>query len=857
MDYFYEIIDWHDGFPIKAFIHSVEGFKTHWHDAIEILLVLQGEVKIRVANEKYILKENDIILINHNIIHNISCTEGKNILLALQIDTFELSQWFPEFAKMTFNCKSFIYSQEKQEKFDIIRRYMAKIVWENNKKKQGYKFTIAGQIYLLAAHLANNFADNIITKEKKEVSNEDIDRLKRILTKINKNIDKKITLKEIAEEEHMSYCYISRFIKEKLGMNFQEYLNTLRLNKAASLLLNNSKTITEISYESGFANTKLFNKLFNENFDCSPSEYKKIYDKIAINSTNKYYSINRDNKRSITYLDIDRNAGLKKLFAYLESSYIQSHNVDNYKTDTKIISANINDKGNYFEHYWKKLITYTRASEGLRKSWQGQLKEIQKEIKFEYIRFHGIFSDDMMICNLTCSGEIKYNWNYVDELFDFLKDVNIKPFIELGFMPSELKKTNDTVFWWKGNISQPRHIKQWTNLVKEFIKHCINRYGLKEVETWYFEVWNQPELENVYWIGGKEEYFKFYKETYLAVKSISNELKVGGPSISYQVDTTSTWLEDFIAYCNKNNINNDFISAHIYPESYEMLESLEYVPGKIYEVEELKEFLSSTTYIKNIYYGKYNTFNSLNLLREKLEKHMNYKPEIHITEWNASAYSRNLINDTCFVATFIISNILKSIDIVDSLGYWTFTDINEETKAGISAFHGGFGLINNNGLKKPGYYAYYLLSKLGTNIIQQNEDYIITKEDKDIQILAYNYVYFDDLFLKGDISSLTNKERYSVYEWSPNKYMQVSIDGLSGNYKITRYKLNRENGSVFDEWVKIGMPENMTEEELEYLNGKSRPNIIVEYLKLNGEYEEKLFIPVHGVELITLEKKIE
>lgn len=856
MEYFYEIVEQYDGFPVRAFIHSVEGFKTHWHNVIEILLVLEGEVNIGVGDKKYILKEDDFILINNNEVHNIIRGKGENILLAIQIDPNMFSKYFSEFSKMTFDCKSFTYSEDEQEEFDIIRHYMAKVVWEYNKKKQGYQFVIASQVYLLAAHLVNNFTSGIVDEEKKEINDKNLGRLQRILIHINENLENKITLKDIAEKEHLSYYYLSRLIKENLGMSFQDYLNILRLNKAVRLLLSSNKAITEISYESGFANTKLFNKLFKETFYCSPSEYKKIYDKISISSENKYYSLNSNTERSKTYLDVDRNAGFKKLFTYLKPSYIQNYEVNNYKRDIENISVNINDKEKDFEHYWKKLITYTRASEGLRKVWQLQLKEVQKEIKFEYIRFHGIFSDDMMVCNLTYSGNIEYNWTYIDQLFDFFKEVNIKPFIELGFMPSELKKTDETVFWWQGNISQPKDIKQWTSLVKEFIRHCINRYGLEEVETWYFEVWNEPDLENVFWIGGQKKYFEFYRETYLAVKSISNKLKVGGPSINYQAIPQNTWLEDFIVYCNKNHIPLDFISIHIYPESYASQKEPGNIVWGLYEGTEPEELLSDRTGVKRIYFDKNNTYHTLNSLNSKIEKHINYKPEVHITEWNASAYSRNLIHDTCFVATFIISNILKSIGIVDSLGYWTFTDINEEAKAGISVFHGGFGLINNNGLKKPAYYAYYLLSKLGTEIIQQGEEYIITKKDKDVQILAYNYAYFDDLFLNGDTSALTNTERYSVYEWKPDKHIEVNISELSGDYKITRYQLNRENGSVFDEWVKMGMPENMTQEELEYLRGKGLPKITVEYLKIKGEYKERLYIPVHGVELVTMEKKI-
>ena len=854
MEYFYEIVEWYDGFPVKAFIHSVGGFKTHWHNEIEILLVLEGEVNIGVGDKEYTLKENDLILINRNQVHNISRTKSDNMLLALQIDPSMFSNYYPEFAKMIFNCKSFIYDQEEQKAFDIIRHYMAKVVWNFNKKKQGFQLTIASKVYLLADYLVNNFATGIIDREKEEMNDKDLARLQAILIYINENLGSKITLNDIAEKEHLSYYYVSHFIKEKLGMTFQDYLNTLRLNKSFSLLLDSSKTITEISYESGFSSTKFFNKLFKEKFNCSPTEYRKY--NMNVDSKVKSLTNNKEIYKSRTYLDVNRKAGLKKLLSYLQPQEIQNQDKNNYKTNVEYIFANAEEKGKHFKHYWKKLTTFSRASEGLRAQWQGQLKEVQREIGFEYIRFHSIFSDDMMVCNINDEGNIVYNWSYIDEILDFFKEVNIKPFIELSFMPSELKKTDEVTFWWKANISQPKHIKLWTNLVEEFIKHCINRYGLKEVETWYFEVWNEPDLEHMFWIGGKDNYFEFYKETALAVRSVSDRLKVGGPSITHQAIFDGTWLEDFLVYCNHNNLPLDFVSLHIYPESYESKKKVQNIMLRSKQGESQNQLVAEWINMQRIYFDKNHTYDTINSAKDMIDNSCLSSPEIHITEWNASSYGRNLIHDTCFIATFIIRNIVNCINTVDSLGYWTFTDIMEETKAGISAFHGGFGLINKNGLKKPSYFAYYLLSKLGKIIIEQGEEHIITREDEDIQVLAYNYAYFDDLFLKGDTSSLTNSERYLVFEEKPTKEIVINISGLEGYYKITRYQLNREDGSVFDEWIKMGMPENMTQEELEYLRGKGRPNIIVEYLKIKGEHKETLYIPVHGVELITLEKKI-
>ncbi len=260
--------------------------------------------------------------------------------------------------------------------------------------------------------------------------------------------------------------------------------------------------------------------------------------------------------------------------------------------------------------------------------------------------------------------------------------------------------------------------------------------------------------------------------------------------------------------------------------------------------------------VKKIYHGENNTFNTLNTINNKILEILNYKPEIHVTEWNASSSNGNLIHDTSYVAAFIIKNVLQCIGNTNSLGYWTFTDLMEEQKLGISSFHGGFGLINKEGLKKASYYGYYLLSKLGDRIIEREEDYIVTKKDDSIQILAYNYAFFDELFLYGDVSALTHKDRYSIYENKPLKEIEFTLNGLEGDYKITSYKLNKEHGSVYDEWIKLGAPENMHLEEIGYLQGISKPKMEIRELKLKGRYKDRINIPVHGAELIILEKKI-
>lgn len=852
MRYFYEKINRQPGRFVNAYIHSVNEVEMHWHDEMEILLVLEGSINIRLNNRLYLLQENDLILINPNEIHNIFNSQEQNVLLAVQVNMKNLQFYYPGVNRRAFTCNSCYCGKDKQEQYDVIRRYLAKIVWEINKNEKGYEFAVGSYISLLVRHLVNNFEYNRKDNEEEEI-NADIQRLQRIVSYINKSLDSRVTLAEIARREELSVSYLSRFIKESLGVSFQQYMNAQRMDKAVSLLLGSKQNITDIAYASGFPSTKSFYKLFKNTKGCTPTEFREkntyvIYDM-------EKSQIKREGV-SPTYLDVDRRKALKKLFSYLNLEKITDVGSQVGNVDEEVLIIDGKSGGTPYIKYWKKLTTFSRAAEGLRHNWRLQFRELQREVGFEHVRFHGIFCDEMMICNIDETDHITYNWSYVDELFDFLQQIDIKPFVELSFMPTELKSSDETMYWWKANVSRPKDIEQWNNLVIAFIKHCINRYGLKEVETWYFEVWNEPDFEHTYWIGNKQDYFEFYKETAYAVKSVHKNLKVGGPAIVQQSCPNETWLEEFLTYCHNNNLPLDFVSFHIYTELFDETRGGEKIIKKTKEGMHRDEILKEWTNEKRIYHDENHTYDSVKQGNRVIRKTLPYKPELHITEWNASSYNRNLIHDTCFVAAYIVSNVIRCLGEMDSLGYWLFSDIQEESKAGISPFHGGFGLMSKDGLKKPSYFAYYLLGKLGDHIIDHGSDYMVTKTGDDIQVIFCNYAYFDNLFLSGDISALTYTNRYAVYEAKPDKEIEVNVRGLTGAYKVARYMLNREHGSVFDKWVEMGAPENMTQEEIRYLQGVAYPKMDVTYIDVNGVYEEKMQIPVHGVGLITLEKQL-
>jgi xylan 1,4-beta-xylosidase len=207
-----------------------------------------------------------------------------------------------------------------------------------------------------------------------------------------------------------------------------------------------------------------------------------------------------------------------------------------------------------------------RANEGLRADWQQQLAEIKRDAGFQYIRMHGLLSDDMGVFRINAQGKEEVNFQYIDALFDYLLSIDVKPFVELGFMPSAMASGTKTIFWWRGNVTPPRDYDQWGRLIEALTRHWTERYGGAEVAKWYFEVWNEPNL-NDFWAGTQADYFKLYDHAARAVKKVNPRYRVGGPATA-----GAAWIPEMIDHAAKNNVPLDFVSTHTYGVSQGFLD---------------------------------------------------------------------------------------------------------------------------------------------------------------------------------------------------------------------------------------------------------------------------------------------
>jgi xylan 1,4-beta-xylosidase len=257
-----------------------------------------------------------------------------------------------------------------------------------------------------------------------------------------------------------------------------------------------------------------------------------------------------------------RNLYTARIFIFFIATFAQGVLTVNAQVDPKldVIVVDADAPSHRFPHFWEKMFGSGRAVLTLRDSYRRDLREVKQITDFEYVRFHGIFHDEVGVYDEDSQGHPVYNFSYVDQIYDGLLASGVKPFVELSFMPQKLAARNALhSFWYKPNVSPPKDWQNWDNLIAAFAKHLADRYGMDEVAQWYFEVWNEPNLD--FWAGEPRQatYWELYDHTARAIKAVNPRLRVGGPATAQ-----AAWVDAFIKHCAQNNIPVDFVSTHVY-----------------------------------------------------------------------------------------------------------------------------------------------------------------------------------------------------------------------------------------------------------------------------------------------------
>jgi xylan 1,4-beta-xylosidase len=475
---------------------------------------------------------------------------------------------------------------------------------------------------------------------------------------------------------------------------------------------------------------------------------------------------------------------------FVNSGWAQTDNPLNPVLQERIINLDVNKTKSSFSTMFKECIGAGRANEGLRVDWQRQLALVKKECDFKYIRMHGLLTDDMGVYKEDRKGNPEYNFQYIDVLYDYILSIGMKPFVELSFMPAALASGTQTCFWWRGNVTPPKDYEKWGDLMRSLVLHFTERYGADEVKTWYFEVWNEPNL-NYFWAGSQEEYFKLYKHTAQAIKGVDKEYRVGGPATA-----GAAWVPEMINFCYKNSLPLDFIATHTYGVKQGYVD----------------EFGTRGTILDK---DKWSVSGDILNSRKQISSSPMPNLELHYTEWSSSYTPFDPIHDSYHQAAYVLEKIKQVGDAPTSMSYWVFTDIFEEAGPRFTPFHGGFGLLNYQGIKKPAFYSYSFLNKLGeTELLNaDSSSWACKSSNGNVQVLFWD-------FTNTHPGDSVNNQVYYVRDLpaKPKGRVQVNISGMpEGNYLFEMYKVGFRVNDAYSTYLAMNKPKQLTKQQVDQI----------------------------------------
>jgi len=443
------------------------------------------------------------------------------------------------------------------------------------------------------------------------------------------------------------------------------------------------------------------------------------------------------------------------------------------------VTVDAHAAGTPFPHFWEQMFGSGRANLAMRAQYQSDIRLVKKAADFRYVRFHAILDDENGVYSEDAQGHPIYDWTYVDHIYDALLANGVRPYVEISFMPKALAAHLDYhPFWYHEIVSPPADYAKWDALIRAFAQHLIDRYGIEEVSQWYFEVWNEPNID--FWAGNPKEqtYFELYDHTARALKSVSPRLRVGGPATAQ-----AAWVGDLIAHATENHVPLDFVSTHVYGN-----DSAENV---FHDNRPIAPFQMVCAAVDKV--------------REEILH--SARPEIPLiwSEYNATYMTEQAVTDSIFMGPWLADTISKCDGKTQMMSYWSFSDVFEEQGVKKTPFYGGYGIVAEDGIPKPAYDAFELLHELGDERLPApvNEALVTRRADGTLVLAAWNLV--------------------DPGETGSDKTITFDLKGVADGSWAAIRRVDAEHGDTLAAWKKMGSPKDPTPAQEEALRKAAEP----------------------------------
>jgi xylan 1,4-beta-xylosidase len=471
------------------------------------------------------------------------------------------------------------------------------------------------------------------------------------------------------------------------------------------------------------------------------------------------------------------------------------------------ITIDANASGTPFPHFWEQMFGSGRAVLVLRAAYLRDMRDVKQVTDFRYVRGHAILHDEVGVYSEDKQGNPKYNFTYVDQIYDGMLANGVRPMVEISFMPKQLSSDPNAIhpFWYKQNVSPPKDYSKWDDLIRRLAHHLVDRYGIGEVSEWYFEVWNEPNID--FWAGNPKQptYFELYDHTARILKSVSPLLRVGGPATA-----AADWIEPFLTHVSQQNVPIDFVSSHGYGDDT--------VENLFHTNEQIPMNQRVCRAIKKV--------------KDQIKASGRPQLPLFWTEWNVPSYGDLGARDSIYVGPALGYDITQCDGLVEMMSYWTFDDVFEEGGVPEGSFHNGFGLIAVGGIKKPAFYAYALLHRLGYERLANSSDsaLVTRRADGSLVVAVWNLV--------------------EPNETGATHHVKLGFHNLQSSAKVLISRVDEKHSNSLAAYRAMGSPQYPTRAQIEQLNRESALAPPEAATLTNGALE--VDVPVNGLVLLEI-----
>ena len=791
----------------EANLFSVNTTQTFSSENYVFLLVQRGAFHILAQKQKYVLAKNDLILLYPGTEYTFQYLSNNQIFMFSCKNTF-LDNYIPYGYRL--ECNSSIGKKDDFTRLYHVLEQLGILYTDETRR-----FAFISNLYALLDILFPDF----LIPEKEKTENETAQYSQKRIETIRQYIDQHyhlpIYLQTLADEMFLSPQYLSKFIRQHMGITFNKYLNKVRMEHAYDELISTDHSIAEIAFNNGFSNVSAFNKLFRDVYELSPTAWRREHTSLPDASRKELLFSGTDDNETVS-----RSAPLSISYAKFTGYYPS----------------------------WRDTINIGVLSNALSIFLHTALSSAQTELRFKYVRFNNIF-DDNIVQYIPASDD--FDFTNLDMIFDFFQSVGLLPFIEICYKPPKTSITPDTFRNTGDLFAQERPEREIIKALDALLRHCIYRYGHSEVSRWRFEIWAKHD-ELLHYLETPKEYWDKYTALYNVIKALVPDCAVGGPgyNTSGNIQTFHALMQEM----KKRQIFPDFFSIYIYC----------YAPGEYVakDAADLEDtFLSLSTnpdFPEQIF----------DIYQKEILKYTSEDIPLYVTEFNSGLYGSNYIAASAFQAAFLCRHSLGLFQKSPCIAYWYFSDISFDMTPDPHNYATGLGLIEQHGIPNPGFFAYVMMAKLKSRLAASGRNYIATTNGRNkYQFLIYHYVHYNNNFCFTYNTFLPIGNTYEAFADAESEQTLVYLKDIPvGRYKCTMYILNRSYGSVLDKFIHIlnygktspselaYLLTNMQREEIEYYRKIAVPRIEISYLNnTSGTLSFDLHMEPHEIILINLE----